>query len=273
VVRTRTTILQAHTHQWMGTFGGAGNGDYRGDLKRATSVIATYATTLTLVPSQILVRLDGLYGNAAPLTDVLTAGLGVIARSKDYTLLDLAVVQKRLAYPPEQECTHPESGTTRTLYDCPEVPLTPGGPRMRLVVATHPATSSLPTVGVQREGMVYELFVSTLPCPAFTAKDVLDLYLHRGSFETFLADEDSEQDPDRWCSHAGGETGMLADPEPMDVESSSGTRTAPLSHSHANDRIRSSARSLAGSLCRADGRGTASFHSGVWPCAMGTPFV
>jgi hypothetical protein len=64
----------------MGTFGGAGNGDYRGDLKRAASVIATYATTLTLVPSQILVRLDGLYGNATPLTDVLTAGLGVIAR-------------------------------------------------------------------------------------------------------------------------------------------------------------------------------------------------
>jgi hypothetical protein len=25
--------------------------------------------------------------------------------------------------------------------------------------------------------------------------------LHRGSFETVLADEDAEQDPDRWCSH------------------------------------------------------------------------
>ena len=49
--------------------------------------------------------------------------------------------------------------------------------------------------------MVYELFVCTLPSPAFTASDVLDLYLHRGSFETVLADEDVEQDPDRWCSH------------------------------------------------------------------------
>ena len=31
-VRTRTTVLQAHTHQWVGTFSGAsgaGNGDYR----------------------------------------------------------------------------------------------------------------------------------------------------------------------------------------------------------------------------------------------------
>jgi hypothetical protein len=31
VVRTRTTLLQAHTHQWLGTFGNAGNADYRGE--------------------------------------------------------------------------------------------------------------------------------------------------------------------------------------------------------------------------------------------------
>jgi hypothetical protein len=55
-------------------------------------------------------------------------------------------------------------------------------------------------VGVERDGMVYELFLSTLPSPAFTSSDVLDLYLHRGSFETALADEDGEQDSDRWCS-------------------------------------------------------------------------
>jgi transposase-like protein len=26
--------LQAHTHQWIGTYGGAGNGDYRGEPRR-----------------------------------------------------------------------------------------------------------------------------------------------------------------------------------------------------------------------------------------------
>lgn len=31
VARTRTTVLQAHSHQWLGTFAGAGNGDYRGE--------------------------------------------------------------------------------------------------------------------------------------------------------------------------------------------------------------------------------------------------
>jgi hypothetical protein len=90
---------------------------------------------------------------------------------------------------------------TRTLFDCPAVPLSPAGPTVRLLVATHPAISKPPAVGEQRAETVYELFVSTLPSPAFSAKDVLDLYLHRGSFETVLADEDEEQDADRWVSH------------------------------------------------------------------------
>ncbi|GAC1347412.1 MAG: hypothetical protein NVSMB27_12760 [Ktedonobacteraceae bacterium] len=74
VVRTRTTVLQAHTHQWLGSFGNAGNGDYRGELLRAREVISSYATRLALPLSPMLVRLDGLYGNAAPLADLLTPG-------------------------------------------------------------------------------------------------------------------------------------------------------------------------------------------------------
>src|SRR5260370_6586454 len=93
------------------------------------------------------------------------------------------------------------SGITRALDDCPAVPLTPTGPEVHLMVATHVTTSSSPEVGVERDGTVYELFVSTLASPAFTSSDVLDLYLHRGSFEMVLADEDIEQDADRWYSH------------------------------------------------------------------------
>ena len=39
------------------------------------------------------------------------------------------------------------------------------------------------------------------PAHGEQAADVVQLYLHRGSFETVLADEDVEQDPDRWCSY------------------------------------------------------------------------
>ena len=52
-----------------------------------------------------------------------------------------------------------------------------------------------------RNGIVYEQFFTAVPQGGFTPADVLDLYLHRGSFEIVLADEDAEQDPDRWVSH------------------------------------------------------------------------
>jgi len=209
VVRTRTVVLQAHTHQLLGTFGAPGNGDYRGDLQRVIGVIIHYAIQHGLAPTSLLVRLDGLYGDAAPLLDMLAAQLSVIVRCRAYHLLELEMVQQRLAHSPDQVNTHPESGMARALYDCAAVPLTASGPVVRLVIATHPATKADPAVGIKRDGVVYELFVSTLPTPAFTASDVLDLYLHYGSFETALADEDAEQEMDRWYSHTHGARNLL----------------------------------------------------------------
>ena len=202
VVRTRTTIGQAHTHQWLGTFGNAGNGDYRGELLRARAVITAYAAALTLPLSHVLLRLDGLYGNAAPLADLLAMqGPGVVVRGKDYHLLELPAVLARLQLPPDQQTRHPESGTSRALLDCLDIALTPTGPSVRMLLAAHPAKDSPPSIGTMRNGMVYEQFFTTVPPSAFTPADVLDLYLHRGSFETVLADEDLEQNPDRWVSH------------------------------------------------------------------------
>jgi hypothetical protein len=211
VVRTRTVVVQAHTHQFLATFGGPGNGDYRGELLRAIQTISTYASSLAFPLPRVLLRLDGLYGDGTVLLDVVAADLAVIARSRDYGLLALEAVKQVLARPPAHVSTNAASGMSRALYDCPAVPLTPTGPRVRLLVASHATTSSAPPVGVQRDGSVYELFVTTLASPAFLACDVLDLYLHRGSFETLLADEDSEQDSDRWYSHTpwGQEFGQI----------------------------------------------------------------
>ena len=167
--------------------------------------------------------------DAAPLLDVLTADLAVIARSRAYHLLDLEVVQQTLARTPDQVSTHPESGMTRALYDCTSIPLTSAGPTVRLIVATRPATGTPAIVGVERDGTIYELLVSTLPSPAFTASDGLDLYLHRGSFETVLVDEDDEQESDRWYSHTRLSPGVRPDPRTMDLESSIGTGATALS--------------------------------------------
>ena len=207
VVRTRTTILQAHTHQWLGTFGNPGNGQYRQELKQARSVVATYAHALSFPLSHVVIRLDGLYGDAAPLADLLVTGAeegaegpAVVVRGKAYHLLEQPAIQQRLKLPPDQVTIHPESGASRALYECGPIQLAPAGPLMRMLVATHPAGSKQSPIGKVREGTVYEQFFTTLPSPAFTPADVLDLYLHRGSFETVLSDEDEEQATDRWVS-------------------------------------------------------------------------
>src|SRR5215471_1337709 len=101
-VRTRTTVLQAHTHQWIGTFSGAsgaGNGDYRGDLRQAIKMISTYMQAQSFPLSQAVVRLDGQYGNGAIVADL--AGLASVMRGKDYDLLDQEGVQARLARLPD----------------------------------------------------------------------------------------------------------------------------------------------------------------------------
>lgn len=201
VVRTRTTLLQAHTHQWIGTFGGAGNGDYRGDLLHAAAVIAGYVTSQQIPLKRAILRLDGQYGDYAVVLDLDQLGLAYVMRGKDYGLLDQPELQARLALSPDQVVTHPETGTTRALFDCLDVPLTGVGPRIRVIVATHKAQASPARIGTTREGVVYELFWTCLSPSAFTPADVLDLYLHRGGFETVLSDEDKEQDFDRWCSY------------------------------------------------------------------------
>src|SRR5438128_7633502 len=132
VVRTRTTLLQAHTHQWLFTSGAAGNGDYRGELLQGLSVIVAYQSALGFLPTQALVRLDGLYGNGAIVVDLIAAGVCFVMRGKDYALLDLRQVKERLALPADEQFTHPESGTCRDLFDCGEVRVTAQGHSARL---------------------------------------------------------------------------------------------------------------------------------------------
>src|SRR5260370_34729810 len=121
------------------------------------------------------------------------------------------MIQARLQLPPDQVQQRPESKTGRSRCDCESIPVGPEGVPCRVIVATHPADQNgkrkkkknkKKTVGVTRAGVVYELFFTNLPRQGFTTCDVVELYLHRGAFESVLADEDTEQEPDRWCSHS-----------------------------------------------------------------------
>ncbi|GCF11933.1 hypothetical protein KDI_54970 [Dictyobacter arantiisoli] len=98
-VRTRTTISQAHSYQWLGSFGNRGNGRYREELRKALSAIGRYLATHQLSSECTLVRLDGQYGNGAVLSNM--AGFSFVTRGKDYRLLEHPLVQARLHLPPD----------------------------------------------------------------------------------------------------------------------------------------------------------------------------
>lgn len=147
-----------------------------------------------------MVRLDGHSGDGAIVADL--AGRAYVMRGKDSHLLDLEAIQARLLAPPDAQTTHPETGTQRALFDFPRLQVTPASEPCRVIVARHPASTQAAPIGTTRGDDVYELFFTALPVGAFSAADVVGLYLHRGAFETVLSDEDQEQDPDRWCSHA-----------------------------------------------------------------------
>jgi hypothetical protein len=203
VVRSRTTVLQMHTHQWVASFGNPGNGHYREELRRAKAAIQAYVKAHTFPTERTLLRLDGPYGSGAVVSDL--DDFAYVTRGKDYGLLDHPAIQARLHLPADQHLTSAESGVCRALYDCPDQRLSENGPLVRVIVATHPASTKKKKkrqVGIIRDRIVYELFWTNLPQSAFTASDVVSLYLHRGAFETALEDEDQEQEPDRWCSHS-----------------------------------------------------------------------
>src|SRR5579885_2838494 len=58
VVRTRTTVSQAHSSQWLGSFGNRGNGRYREELRKGISAIGRYLAAHQIPPERTVLRLD-----------------------------------------------------------------------------------------------------------------------------------------------------------------------------------------------------------------------
>lgn len=114
---TRTVISQAHSFQWLGSFGNKGNGRYRQELRQGLFAVTCYLKARQLPQERMLLRLDGRYGTGAVLADL--AGFAFVTRGKEYTALDHPLVQARLHLPPDQLKPHPESQPVRSLVRLP----------------------------------------------------------------------------------------------------------------------------------------------------------
>ncbi len=204
VVRTRTTTLQMHTRQWIGTYAGRGNGDYRSELASALDAIKTYLLQFAFPSQMALVRLDGQYGDAAVMAQIMLTGVFFVTRGRGYQFLERPQIQQVLTHPPAACVTRMNTGEVVEVFDGGwlHLDLDESFPQARVIVTRHLASAdTLVKVGKRTEKWVYELFLTTLEADGFLAEDVLDLYHGRGAFEVVLADEDVENDADRWCSY------------------------------------------------------------------------
>ena len=88
---------EMHTHQWVGTYAGKGNGDYRGELAAALRAITAYLQHFAFPKDVALVRLDGAYGDGTVIAQLLLAGLSFVTRWRGYLLLERPQIQRALA--------------------------------------------------------------------------------------------------------------------------------------------------------------------------------
>lgn len=193
MVRTRTTIWPSHTHQWLGPFGHPGKGADRQDLRGTGSAIPSDVQSQHVAEAPALVRGDGHEGTEAVLADL--AGRTSVPRGKDARLLDRVAAPTRLHLPPDQQIEPPERGMGRALSARPDLRVGTREKPCRIVVATHPASEKKSRMGVTRQEVVYERFLTHLPQSTLTARDVVALDLHRGACEPPLADPRSGTRP------------------------------------------------------------------------------
>jgi hypothetical protein len=71
-----------HTRQWIGTYAGRGNGDYQGELASALRAITSYLAFFALTAQVALVRLDGQYGDAVAIAQLIGAGVHLVTRER-----------------------------------------------------------------------------------------------------------------------------------------------------------------------------------------------
>jgi hypothetical protein len=210
LIRSRTTVQQAHTGEWLTTIGSAGNGDIWKELEQSCNLINKYMKAKSLDSNSAIVRLDGAYGWVRTAYICQKNQIGYLMRCRDYSLLDKLNIVEILKTLSPQPFLQVDSSKERLLYDCgfvvwnfvdksKQLNFTL---KTRLIVAVSDLASSMkkPEVGKLIGKQVYELFCTDRSSEQLTASDVVSLYFARGGFEQTLSQEDREQDPDRFCS-------------------------------------------------------------------------
>ena len=153
VVRTRTTVLQMHTRQWVGTYAGKGNGDYRGELASALQAITAYLKHFAFRardgsgPSRRSLWRWNRHRSASAGRHAFRNAMERIS-----TDCERPQIQLVLAHPPTARITRRTSGEVVELFDGGWLELGKDVSHVRVIVARHPAPSPEKDIPVGKRG-------------------------------------------------------------------------------------------------------------------------
>src|SRR5690349_20569527 len=75
-VRTRVTVQQAHTSEWLGVFGAPGNGSLETIIPSVLATISRYLTSRAWPAHRTLLRFDGEHGRFPEVHRLVHSGFG-----------------------------------------------------------------------------------------------------------------------------------------------------------------------------------------------------
>ena len=102
-----------------------------------------------LTPEVALVRLDGQYGDAVAIAQLIEAGVHLLTRARGYRVLEHPQIQGVLAHSPTARVTRVNSDEEVELFDGGWLQLDAALPQTRIIVARHraPTTGKRVSVG------------------------------------------------------------------------------------------------------------------------------
>ncbi len=131
---------EMHTRQWVGTYAGKGNGDYRGELASARRPITAYLKHFAFLPEMALIRLDGAACAMRPssLNCFWPAHLA-FRDGEDICSWSIPRGSRVLAHAPTASMARMNSGVVVELFESGWLELGEDLSPVRVIVARHPA--------------------------------------------------------------------------------------------------------------------------------------
>ena len=208
----RITVQHAGSGAWVHAHLSPGNGEGVVDFERALDTVVATCKRLSVPHEQVMVRMDGEYGNVPWYTACRERGLRFVTRLNRPKLYQDPAVLERLRAATWHQVPSSGCEPQRAAADLGELTVAPGertrrpDGRIYEPVTVRVAASIFPKNGKAKRGATLdgwqvELFAVDLPADAWPAPEAIAVYFGRAAQENRFAQEDREVGLDRILSY------------------------------------------------------------------------